>query len=62
VLHQPLDIQPVLVENRAIVFDDTDDLETRARHQLRRHAADVSQALHHHPRVRRVQAKAPQRL
>ena len=37
-----------------------DDLEARARHQPRRHAADVAESLDHH--ARRFAASMPKRL
>ena len=39
------DIQAVGVVDRAIVFDDADDFESLAGHQLGGHAADVAEAL-----------------
>ena len=61
-LEQSIDVQAVRIVDRAIVFDDADDLETGARHQPGRHAAHVAEALNHHAGAGRFDAEPAQRL
>ena len=61
-LHQRFNIQALRIVDRAIVFDDADDLETGARHQLGRHAAHVAEALDDHASIGHIQAESPQSL
>src|SRR5688500_2782902 len=44
-LHQLLDVETVLVEDRAVPLYNCDDLEPNVAHQLRSHAADISATL-----------------
>jgi hypothetical protein len=44
-LHQGLDVEAMAVVDSPVPFDNRDDLESHARHEPRRHAADVAEAL-----------------
>src|SRR2546425_1252438 len=60
--HERSDIEPVRIEDCGVVLDDADDLETRTRHQARRHTAHISKALNHRARRSRLHPEFLQRL